>query len=152
VDDDMTDDETTGWLEPRTGLGALSEDECWERLAAAAIGRVGVIAGREPLVLPVNFALDGRRIVFRTGAGTKFHAVVHDAVLALEIDEVDESYHMGWSVLAVGQAREVVDADEIARLTRELPLRPWAGGDKSHWVVMTPSRVTGRSLVPGAPL
>jgi hypothetical protein len=148
----VADDDTTGWLEPRTGLGAMSEDECWDRLAAATIGRIGVIAGREPLVLPVNFALDGERIVFRTGAGTKFHAVVHDAVLALEIDEVDESYHMGWSVLAVGQAQEVVDADEIARLTRELPLRPWAGGDKSHWVVVTPSRVTGRKLVPGAPL
>jgi hypothetical protein len=150
--DAVDDDDTTGWLEPRTGLGAMQEAECWERLGETMIGRIGVVAGREPLVLPVNFALDGDRIVFRTGAGTKFHAVVHDAVLALEIDEVDEDYHLGWSVLAVGQAREVEDPAEIARLSRDLPLRPWAGGDKSHWIVLTPSRVTGRKLVPGAPL
>ena len=130
----------------------MSDAECWSKLAAATIGRVGVVAGREPLVLPVNFAVDGNRLVFRTGAGTKFHAVVHDAVLALEIDEVDERYHIGWSVLAVGQAHEVVAPEEISRLADELPLRPWAGGDKSHWVVLTPSRVTGRKLVPGAPL
>jgi nitroimidazol reductase NimA-like FMN-containing flavoprotein (pyridoxamine 5'-phosphate oxidase superfamily) len=145
-------DDTSGWLEERTGLGAMSEHECWTRLAEAAIGRIGVIAGQEPLVLPVNFAVDRDRIVFRTGAGTKFHAVVHEAVLALEIDGIDERYHLGWSVLMVGRSAEVVDPDELARLAAEVPLRPWAGGDKSHWVALTPSRVTGRKLVPGAPL
>lgn len=147
----MTDD-ATGWLEDRTGLGAMTEEECWAHLGESTIGRVGVVAGQEPLVLPVNYAVDGRRLVFRTGAGTKFHAVVHDAVLALEIDGVDERYHLGWSVLAVGRSAEVVDPDELARLVEEVPLRPWAGGDKSHWVTITPSRVTGRKLVPGAPL
>jgi nitroimidazol reductase NimA-like FMN-containing flavoprotein (pyridoxamine 5'-phosphate oxidase superfamily) len=130
----------------------MTEAECWEHLGATTVGRIGVVAGREPLVLPVNYALDGDRIVFRTGAGTKFHAVIHDALLALEIDEVDEDFHMGWSVLAVGHAREVDDPAEVTRLTRDVALRPWAGGDKSHWIVLTPSRVTGRRLVPGAPL
>lgn len=141
-----------GWIEQRTGLEAMSREQCWARLAEEGLGRIGVVAGREPLVLPVNYAVDGERIVFRTGAGTKFHALVNDAPLALEIDGVDERYHGGWSVLAVGTAVEVTDLDEIARLAREVPLRPWAGGDKSHWVRLTPTRVTGRRLVPGAPL
>jgi nitroimidazol reductase NimA-like FMN-containing flavoprotein (pyridoxamine 5'-phosphate oxidase superfamily) len=145
-------DDTTGWLEQRTGLGAMTESECWTRLSEATIGRIGVVAGQEPLVLPVNFAVDRERIVFRTGAGTKFHAVVNDAVLALEIDGVDEQYHLGWSVLVVGRSEEVVDSEELTRLVAEVPLRPWAGGDKSHWVALNPSRVTGRKLVPGAPL
>jgi nitroimidazol reductase NimA-like FMN-containing flavoprotein (pyridoxamine 5'-phosphate oxidase superfamily) len=143
----MTDDEHTGWTERRTGLEPMTRERCWELLAAATIGRVGVLAGQEPLVLPINFAVDGERIVFRTGAGTKFHAMVGGQPISVEIDGVDEMYHSGWSVLAVGRALEVTDEAECAHLASTVRLRPWAGGDKAHWMTLTPSRVTGRRLV-----
>ena len=28
-----------------------------------------------------------------------------------------------------------------------LPVQPWAGGAKEHWMRLTPSRITGRRLV-----
>ncbi|MEL7210103.1 MAG: pyridoxamine 5'-phosphate oxidase family protein, partial [Actinomycetota bacterium] len=93
-----------GWTELRTGLEPIDADECWLRLSEATIGRVGVVSGQEPLVLPINFAVDGERLVFRTGAGTKFHAIVHDSPISIEVDGFDEVYHSGWSVLAIGRA------------------------------------------------
>lgn len=124
----------------------MSREECWAKLEEATLGRVGVLAGQEPLVLPINLAVDGERIVFRTGAGTKFHALVHGQPISVEIDGVDATYHHGWSVLAVGRAEEVTDAVDIQRLAETVKLRPWAGGDKTHWIVLEPDRVTGRRI------
>ena len=135
-----------GWTERRTGLEPMTGEECWACLREATLGRVGVLAGREPLVLPVNFAVDGERIVFRTGVGTKFHAMVQGQPISVEIDGVDETYHHGWSVLAVGRAEEVTDTAELQRLASRVRLRPWAGGDKAHWMVLDPDRVTGRRI------
>jgi nitroimidazol reductase NimA-like FMN-containing flavoprotein (pyridoxamine 5'-phosphate oxidase superfamily) len=142
----MSDDGSMGWTQRRTGLEPMSRDEWWVRLGEASLGRVGVLAGQEPLVLPINLAVDGDRIVFRTGAGTKFHAMVSGRPISVEIDGVDETYHHGWSVLAVGRAEEVTDDLEVARLAATVKLRPWAGGDKTHWMVLDPDRVTGRRI------
>ena len=49
--------------------------ECWELLATQPVGRVAVIVGHYPVVFPVNYAVDDKTIVYRTGAGTKLHSV-----------------------------------------------------------------------------
>ena len=99
-----------------------------------------------PLVFPVNFALDGDAIVFRTDAGTKLHGARRGQV-AFECDGVDSTYHTGWSVLATGNAEEVVNAAEVARLAR-LPLGPWCPGPKSTWLRLRPRMLTGRRIPP----
>ena len=45
--------------------------------------------GALPAVLPLNFALYGRRILFRTGQGTKLDAAVRHSVVAFEADWFD---------------------------------------------------------------
>jgi nitroimidazol reductase NimA-like FMN-containing flavoprotein (pyridoxamine 5'-phosphate oxidase superfamily) len=47
---------------PRQRLRLLASDE---------IGRLAVVAGNTAIVLPVNYALDGDAVVFRTDPGTK---------------------------------------------------------------------------------
>jgi uncharacterized protein len=54
----------------------------------------------------------------------------------------------GWCVTVTGQARQVVDEQELARLS-ELGLSPWAGGDKHHFVVIPIELVSGRRVGPG---
>ena len=62
-------------LSDATALEELAHDECLKLLATMSIGRVAiVIDDRGPLVVPVNYALDGEIVVFRTGAGSKRHA------------------------------------------------------------------------------
>ncbi|HEV7525603.1 MAG TPA: pyridoxamine 5'-phosphate oxidase family protein [Acidimicrobiia bacterium] len=132
-------------IDPRTGLEILDRDECLALLVHSAIGRIAIVSvdGR-PFVFPVNFALDGEAIVFRTDAGTKLYGARRGPV-AFECDGVDSVYHTGWSVLATGNAEEVVNEAELAGLVR-LPLGPWCPGPKSTWLRLRPRMLTGRRI------
>lgn len=65
--------------------------------------------------------------------------------MAFEVDEVDDAWEEGWSVLIRGSAVEVTDPDELTRLQR-LPLRPWAGGDKPAHIRIVPAAISGRRI------
>jgi hypothetical protein len=126
------------------GLDLLDEDECLRLLGTVPVGRVGICAGALPAILPVNFELRGRSIVFRTGRGTKLDAAVRSAVVAFQADQYDSLYHTGWSVLAVGQA---VDISETLDLDAgDATVRPWAGGERQHYVAIDVEFVSGRRI------
>jgi nitroimidazol reductase NimA-like FMN-containing flavoprotein (pyridoxamine 5'-phosphate oxidase superfamily) len=134
-------------LKDRRGeLEVMGRDVCLDLLGQHEYGRLGVVNGGQPVVLPVNYALDGEDIVFRTGDGGKFHALVRGAKAALEIDDIDETAHTGWSVLATGRVEEVESRTEQERLAQECPISPWADGDRSHWMVIRAPRLTGRRI------
>jgi nitroimidazol reductase NimA-like FMN-containing flavoprotein (pyridoxamine 5'-phosphate oxidase superfamily) len=133
-------------IEGRTGLEVLDRDECVALLERSKLARIAVVVGGHPLVFPVNFTLDGDAVVFRTDEGTKLHAARNGPV-AFECDGVDSAYHTGWSVLGSGNAEEVVNEAELARLAR-LPLGPWCPGPKSTWVRIRPRTLTGRRIPP----
>jgi uncharacterized protein len=128
------------------GLEVLPREECLRLLRTATIGRVGLSSQALPLVLPVNFALDGDDIVVRTAAGTKLDAALRNAVVAFEVDEIDPLYHTGWSVLVTGMARALRSDDELER-ARRLPLRPWAPGSRAGYIAIPTQLVSGRRIV-----
>jgi uncharacterized protein len=130
----------------RPRLQVIDPDECLELLGRRSVGRLAVINGGHPLVLPVNYVVEGREVVFRTDAGTKLLAAER-APVAFQIDEIDEESHHGWSVLVSGHAEEITDYDARAvRELRDIPLHPWAGGPKAHWVRIRASSITGRRI------
>lgn len=133
-------------IDDRTHLEVLSRDECLRLLREHAIGRVAVVAGGRPLIFPVNYTVDGATIVFRTDPGTKLDGVSNGFNVAFEIDGIDALYHTGWSVLLSGRGREIVEPNELTAVA-ELPLRPWAKGDKAHWVRIRPETITGRRII-----
>lgn len=136
-------------LKDRRGdLDVIARDECLELLRGRTYGRLGVTSAGQPVVLPINYAMDDERIVFRTGAGGKFHAMVHGARVAFEIDEIDAERHAGWSVLATGRVEEVTDEAEQQRLEAQSPITPWADGERSHWMVIPSPRISGRRIGP----
>jgi len=133
--------------EDRDGLEVLLRDEGLWLLRRHCIGRVGFDVDGQPLLLPVNYAVAGETIVFRTGPGSKLTAIANRAV-AFEVDHIDPDDRAGWSVLALGVAREIVDRSEIAAL-RALPLAPlapWNGGEPAHWIGIDADTVTGRRV------
>ena len=132
----------------RNGLEVLARDDCLRLLETATLGRVGVTSGALPTVLPINFRFDGRRILFRTGVGTKLDAATHNAVVAFEVDEIDPLAHTGWSVVVRGVARELTDPEELADAERS-PIAHWAPGKDHRVVVIQPEIVSGRRIVPG---
>ena len=129
----------------------LDRDQCLRLLAEDEIGRLAVIAGNTPAIFPVNYALDGDTIVFRTDPGTKL-AHGPRARASFEVDTFDHAGRAGWSVVATGRLEEVThyDAATFARV-RRLAIHPWAGGDKGHWMRLVPDRITGRRIDPEAP-
>jgi len=127
----------------------LSYGKCRELLAAGVFGRVGVCTPQTPVILPVNYAVVGEAIIFRTTP----HGVVAnhewDSPIAFEVDHVDYADHKGWSVLATGRADRIEDADEIARIKRTWEPQPWAGGDRPLYVRLAWEELTGRRLGQG---
>ncbi len=129
------------------GLELLEEAECRQLLAGGSIGRVGLTVGALPVILPVNYAVVDGDVVFRTGEGTKLRASHHGTVMAFEIDAYDEDAQTGWSVLAVGCAREVLDEDDASTF-RGLGIAPWANGERTRYVRLHPEMLTGRRIAP----
>jgi hypothetical protein len=107
---------------------------------------VGFVVDGWPVVLPVNYAMDGDDIVVRTDQATKLAAGTHWSVpVVLEVDAALTFFEPGWSVLAHGIAVEVRDEAEIRRLGK-LGLEPWAGGTRNQWIRIRVVQVTGRRL------
>jgi len=126
-------------------LRQLSRDECLRLMASVPVGRVIYTRRALPAVELVNFALDRGEIVLRTNPGGKLAAAARGAVVAFEADSVDYAHRAGWSVTAVGPAREVTDSDEIARL-RTIGLSTWVPGTREHFIRISPEILAGRYL------
>ena len=70
---------------------------------------------------------------------------VNKAFVAFEVDWVEPTWQTGWSVVVHGQAHLVTDPDELVRM-RRLPLLPWAEGEKSNFVNIRSTLISGRRL------
>ncbi|MEU5046765.1 helix-turn-helix domain-containing protein [Streptomyces griseorubiginosus] len=123
----------------------LGTDECWERLSTHGVGRLGMITAEGVTILPVNYTVVDRVIVFRTAPDSLPGAVPGEQV-AFEADHIDEVLRHGWSVLVRGLAREVTGSDEVRRLTERAYSEPWAGGRRDLWVRLDPVEITGRLI------
>jgi CBS domain-containing protein len=128
------------------GLDALDEAACRWLLAQEHVGRLALSSAGAPVVFPVNYAVGGDDVLFFTGEGTKLSAAVAAGVAAFEIDHVDAWNRTGWSVVATGRLREVVEPVVVAG-ARAAGLRPWAEGDRPHLVALQVERLTGRRIV-----
>jgi nitroimidazol reductase NimA-like FMN-containing flavoprotein (pyridoxamine 5'-phosphate oxidase superfamily) len=125
----------------------IDRDECLRLLAADHIGRLAVVVGRAPMILPVNYVLDGDEVVFRSDPGTKVEHGLRGPV-AFEIDMFDRDDHTGWSVVVAGRLEEPPPFNTTEqRRIRTVPVEPWAGGEKAHWLRLIPNQITGRRLV-----
>ncbi len=136
----------------RNGLEVLDRHRCLQLLATVPVGRVGITSGALPVVLPVNFVLDGDEIIIRTVRGSKYDAAIHNTVVAFEADSFDPVDHTGWSVVVTGSSRELTSDDE-RRHAESLPLRRWAEVDpaRDRFVAIALDVVSGRQVVHPAP-
>lgn len=125
----------------------LSLTECRLLLRGKRVGRAVFTDRALPSALPVNYLTTDEGIVFRTDPrGLLAHMLdaTGDAVLGFEVDEVDEDFQSGWSVLVVGLAVQV-QGPESSRL-EEAGLRAWGSPDATTFVRIPFDRVTGRAV------
>jgi nitroimidazol reductase NimA-like FMN-containing flavoprotein (pyridoxamine 5'-phosphate oxidase superfamily) len=126
----------------------LSPAECFGLLELGGIGRVGFAAADGIMMLPVNFAMTGKTIIFRTAPDTLL-ALYANGPVSFEVDHLDQALREGWSVLVQGHAHKVEDERDVKRLEDRTHLQPWAGGARDVYVRIAPTRISGRCIEPG---
>jgi uncharacterized protein len=123
----------------------LDEDECLRLLDREPVGRIALTSGALPVVLPVNFVMLERTIVFASDPGLKLEAARAGQVACLEVDGYEVLDHSGWSVLATGRLAEIVDPERLSA-ARQLPLSPWALTAPEHYVELSIELLSGRRI------
>ncbi len=146
--DEVEDHAATNPATDHRGLRVLGFDECLERLRTALVGRLAFVDSGEPVVFPVNHAMDGVDVVFRTSWGSKLQVAETSGVVAYEVDGYDSLSESGWSVVVKGTAQlvyESVDTDRYEQLGRQ----SWADiKGLGFWVRIRPVEITGREVIP----
>ena len=89
-------------------LRTLSPAECFGLLELGGIGRIGFAAADGIMMLPVNFAVTGKTIIFRTEPDTLL-AIYANGPVGFGVDHLDQAHREGWSVLVRGRAHKVTD-------------------------------------------
>jgi hypothetical protein len=83
--------------------GLIPEQECWELLASASVGRIALSIRALPAILPVQYYLDGGTLAVCLG-----HRELPDrtlnAVVAFAADAIDPQTRSGWSVQVQGRS------------------------------------------------
>jgi nitroimidazol reductase NimA-like FMN-containing flavoprotein (pyridoxamine 5'-phosphate oxidase superfamily) len=123
----------------------LDEAECLQLLGREPVGRIGWSAGALPVVLPVNYTLVDRTIVFASAPGLKLDAAQAGVVACMEVDGYDTWTHSGWSVLATGRLQEITDPRQQEQ-ARRLPLSPWALSNPDHYIRLSVELLSGRRI------
>lgn len=130
-----------------SGLEILMVDEALGLLATQPVGRVAYIEAGSPVVLPVNYRLEGRDIVFRTTHGEKLGTAQMNRPVAFEVDSYTEAHRTGWSVLVKGHAEVEFDPSD-GPPRGEVP-DAWADRVERAWLVrIRAEEITGRRIAP----
>jgi nitroimidazol reductase NimA-like FMN-containing flavoprotein (pyridoxamine 5'-phosphate oxidase superfamily) len=139
-------------IDLNSGLEVIDRAECLRLLAGEEVGRLGVVVGGRPEIFPVNFALDGDCVIFRTDPGTKLAAAIHDPVV-FEVDRLDHATRSAWSVIIHGRADHVTayGSPSLLHRTAHLDLYPWSGASKAYLLRIVPNTITGRRIQPREP-
>lgn len=125
----------------------LGEKQCIEFLQGTHVGRIGWQAGDGPQILPVTYAWHDGAVVFRTSPYGVLSDLIRPTDVAMEIDDLDQTRHSGWSVMVQGRAEAVAEPAEVVSLWTVDGLVPWAPGVRNVFIRLTPRRITGRRLI-----
>lgn len=131
------------WIDQH-GSEILQTPECLRLLAVAAkedhVGRLAVIDGKSPLVVPLNFTFHDRTVLVLIGPGL-LSMLVPGSLVAFEVDRVEPDRAMAWSVLVRGLATKPEAHDDIPEAA--LP-QPWVPEPGDELIAIRPDVVTGR--------
>ncbi|NKZ04014.1 pyridoxamine 5'-phosphate oxidase family protein [Actinomadura latina] len=132
----------------RPVLEELDRAECLRLIAGGVIGRVAFDDGEGPTVIPVNYAVDGDAVIFRTSVSGRLNRSLLTSVVggevraAFQVDRFDEADHAGWSVLLRGGAHPLSEEER----EKAAQVDAWPGGDREAWFRLSAMEVSGRRL------
>jgi len=126
-------------------LTDLTDAEIWTQLESSDLARIAWTTSSGPEILPVNFVTYDGSVWLRTTAHSSMADQIDESPVAIEIDDIDPTTHVGWSIVVRGRAEAIYhEADVPAQVSS---LRPWAGGHRPLWIRVAAASVTGKRLV-----
>jgi len=128
-----------------SAIAEMPEPDCWRELELAAVGRLAMVGPDGIDIVPVNYLVSGRSVLFRSAPGAKLAQLTGAGDVAFEADGLDDGVR--WSVVLHGHARRL-DADDEIEASGILRLHPDAPREMNNFVRVTPTRITGRRFHP----
>lgn len=119
----------------------LSGDECSHLVRGHSVGRVCWASANGLQVLPVTYSSAEGRIFFSTDPSSVMGELTGPVKVAFEVDDIDVTTATGWSVLVQGEAMAFDNSGGEFRFPE-----PWAPGERTLTVVITPSDCSGRAV------
>ena len=131
----------------RGTLAPISETECWQLLETTTVGRLAFTTANGIVILPVNFLVHEERIYVRTEPGSTISALADGCDdVAFEMDYHDGWNLWGWNVLVNGATAEAGSLEGERAIASSGRLGPWAPGDRSLVIRLTPRMISGRRV------
>lgn len=127
----------------------LGFEDCRRLLSGGVVGRLAVSTSDGPLIVPLNYSYMGDAVVLQTDPASVVGRTDPGTVVAFEVDHFDHEYHRGWSVLARGPLRAVIDPEELDQIRAVRPVRPWVDGPRDLCLRIEVTDLTGRRLGDG---
>lgn len=118
----------------------LHPEESWDFLRRHEFGRLAFHLLGEVHITPINYAVEGDRVLFLTAEGSKLLGVTMNDDVAFEVDEISGEH--ATSVVVRGRAHRL--RGEETYIVEQLPLRPWVGTPKYEVVEIRVQEVSGR--------
>ncbi len=150
-------------VSPTGNLHDMSRPEIDQFLTCGRTGRLGMVLGGGPYVVPVGYAYAEGNIFFHTcGEGIKIQVLKENPVVCFEVDESLSDGSLGKSVVVFGRAEIIGEKSRMIPYLEKLIEKfrvPISFGqymknrdvakelEEVRVVVITPTQVTGRSLV-----
>lgn len=117
----------------------IEPEECWRLLASRSVARLGFVSmSGDVLVLPVSYKVDDAGVlVFQTSRRGVLARLAEGERVSVQVDDVSEELHNGWSVLAHGHAT-IYEGD--------VSPRAWVAGHDEVVIGIALDRLTGRAV------
>jgi hypothetical protein len=131
-------------------METLTRDESLHLLGSVALGRVVFTHLALPAIRPVYHLVEADRIIIRAHLVAAIAAADGPAggtVVAYEADMINPLDHLGWSVIVVGRAQNLSDAEADTRYRQILP--QWTTGSPDDIIIIQADLVDGFRLIPG---
>src|SRR5271157_80880 len=82
----------------------IPEHRCWELLATVSVGSLALSVRALPVILPVQYYLDGHRLAICLGHHQIPERALNDVIIAFAADAIDPVTRSGWSVEVQGRS------------------------------------------------
>ena len=126
----------------------LSEEECRSLLEVSTIGRLAFHSTAGLELLPLNFLFLDGCVYARVDRSSVIGDLAEGAdEVVFQTDYHEDLYRQAWSVTVKGRIDAVTDVADLAELSTRRQLKPWATGERTLYLRLSPVSFSGRKLV-----